>query len=153
MIRTWLFGLFVGAALIGCCSPPGVLAPDAAEPNDNAAQAAAINGVFLGTMNEGDSADVFKFSAIKNERIIVRLAEIPNTSSFLDLRVRVTGSKSNVILTRNGALYRETAALEFIAPDDDEYVLQLEGFYTGPADSFCSAGRLRYQLSVERPSP
>jgi hypothetical protein len=149
IIRLHLTWVVLSVALLGCYCRDAPLAADSAEPNDSVSQATPINRVFAGTMNEGETPDVFKFSASSNQRVTIEISEIPGAkTSYLDFRVVITAPDNTTVLTRERPLTRNPGALEFVAPIDGEYFIELKGVYTGPADALCLVGRLRYQLSV-----
>ncbi len=128
-----------------------MLPSDSAEPNDTPAQAKALSGRFTGTFNEGDAPDVFKFSATANQTVNLQLIQTPgSTGDYIAFRLNVVAPNGATTLTRDRMLdpYTQAEPLTFKAPVTGEYALTLEGFYAGPADSFCSLGRLNYQLSA-----
>ena len=141
------------------CQPP-LLTADSYEPNDTPAQATPLTGTLTGTMNEGDAPDVFKFTAIANQKVILNIVpqKGKGLGSALDFDVTVAAPDASVVLTRDRALfggYSNPASqpLEFIASKTGDYVLTLKGVYIGPADSFCSLGQITYQLSTTITNP
>ena len=146
-VLPWLFLM-----LASCCQQTAKPPPDAYEPNDSITQAKPITDQLNGSLGE-QALDFYSFSAKAKERILFKVQSV--TGRFLSPVLEVQDLEGTLITgfgTGNSASNSDfdSGTFEVALPKDGQYVLKMQGFYTGPADSFCAYGTLDYQLKLSR---
>ncbi len=154
-ILLWMSAILV-IGLSSCfCTKIEPEPTDAFEPNNTTAQAVLMPDSLEATMNEGEAPDVFAFDATAGQRIGLVFTQLSGSSLVLMAEIRAPDGTLIGNVERLQGYYGGSSSqppLEFIAPTSGRYVLTLRGRYNGPPDSFCSVGRLRYRLQLQRPS-
>src|SRR5690606_701262 len=137
-----------------CRNPTIELPADALEPNDTPAQATIIepNLPVIAMMNEREAPDVFRFTAVQGETMILAVERLEG--SLLDFDVVLEGPDGTGVATDLPAYGQPfPATLEFRASATGTQFLTLRGDYVGPPDALCLRGTLSYRLVLTVVAP